>query len=201
MFKKIKKSTFDYKFYKNYLNDLENSMKFKFDCMDKKVNIIRKTDLNSFDNSIYDCYKLGFKSDKYDWIENQNKKTFDMGNKKMSYLRLRSFAEAGKINLIEDAIKKYTLKKMGLTPLNVAEIYFEFKEYDKAVEYIKQIKDGQFYHYKIEMLKYMEKYTDALEVIISDSESDKMIFMINEILNKRPDLKKKAEELYRKYGK
>lgn len=197
----IKKSTFDYKFYKNYLNDLENSMKFKFDCMDKKVNIIRKTDLNSFDNSIYDCYKLGLKSDKYDWIENQNKKTFDMGNKKMSYLRLRSFAEAGKINLIEDAIKKYTLKKMGLTPLNVAEIYFEFKEYDKAVEYIKQIKDGQFYHYKIEMLKYMEKYTDALEVIISDSESDKMIFMINEILNKRPDLKKKAEELYRKYGK
>ena len=47
----------------------------------------------------------------------------------------------------------------------------------------------------------MEKFVDALEVIISDSESDKMIFMINEILNKRPDLKKKAEELYRKYGK
>ena len=197
----IEKSNFDYKFYKNYLNDLDNSMKFKIDCMDKKVNIIKKTDLNSFDNSIYDCYKIGVKMDKYEWIENQNKKMFEMGNKKLSYLRLRGMAENGKFNLIEETIKKFTLKKMGLSPLNIAEIYFEFKEYDKAVEYIKQIKESQYYHYKIEMLKHMEKYVDALEVIISDSESDKMIFMLNDILNKRPDLRKKAEELCRKYGK
>ena len=199
--KLIEKPNFDNKFYKNYLNDLESSMKFKIDCMDKKINIIRKTDLNSFDNSIYDCYKLGIKADKYDWIESQNKKIFEMGNKKLSYLRLKGFAEKGQFNLIEDAIKKYTLKKMGLSPLNVAEIYFEAKEYDKAVEYIKQIKDGQFYHYKIELLKYMDKYVDALEVIISDRESDKMAFMLNDILNKKPDLRPKAEELFRKYGK
>ena len=124
-----------------------------------------------------------------------------MGNKKLSYIKLRGLAELGKINLIEENIKKFTLKKMGLSPINIAEIYFEFKEYDKAVEYIKQIKESQYYHYKIEMLKYMEKYVDALEVIISDSETDKMIFMLNDILNKRPDLRKKADELVRKYGK
>ena len=110
-------------------------------------------------------------------------------------------AEQGKFNLIEENIKKFTLKKMGLSAINIAELYFEFKEYDKAVEYIKQIKESQYYHYKIEMLKYMEKYVDALEVIISDSETDKMIFMLNDILNKRPDLRKKADELCRKYGK
>ena len=197
----IEKNNFDYKFYKNYLNDLDNSMKFKIDCMDKKINIIRKTDLNSFDNSLYDCYKLGAKAEKFEWVENQNKKIFEMGNKKLSYIKLRSLAEQGKFNLIEENIKKFTLKKMGLSAINIAELYFEFKEYDKAVEYIKQIKESQYYHYKIEMLKYMEKYVDALEVIISDSETDKMIFMLNDILNKRPDLRKKADELCHKYGK
>ena len=103
--------------------------------------------------------------------------------------------------LIDETIKKYTLKKMGLSPLNVAELYMEYKEYDKAVEYIKQIKDGQFFNYKIDMLKYMEKYVDALEAIISDKDYDKNIFMINEILNKRPDLKQKANELFNKYNK
>ena len=199
--KLIEKPSFDYKFYKNYLNDLENSINFKIKCMDKKVNVIKKTTLDSFDNSIYDCYKLGLKADKYDWIEAQNKKIFELGNKKLSYLRLWGFAENGKFALIEDAINKYSLKKMGLSPLNVAEIYYNFKEYDKAVEYIKQLKDGMFCHYKIEMLKSMEKYIDALEVIISDNEREKMIFMLNDILNKKPDLRKKAEELYRKYGK
>ena len=199
--KLITKPNFNYKFYKNYLNDLDNSLDFKTNCMDKKVNIIKKTDLSNFDNSIYDCFTLGMKTDKYDWIETQNKKNFEMGNKKLFYLKLKGYAEAGKFNMIEETIKKYTLKKMGLNPILVAELYMEYKEYDKAVEYIKQIKEGQFYHYKIEMLKHMEKYVDALEIIISDGESDKMSFMLNDILNKRPDLRKKADELFIKYNK
>ena len=67
---------------------------------------------------------------------------------------------------------------MGLSPLLVAELFMEYKEYDKAVEYIKQIKEGQFFNYKIDMLKHMEKYVDALEAIISDKDYDKNIFMI-----------------------
>ena len=199
--KLINRPNFNYKFYKNYLNDLDNSLDFKVSCFDRKIGVIKKTDLNSFDNSLYDCFILGIKEDKYDWIENQNKKTFEMGNKKLSYLKLKGFAEKGKFNLIEETIKKFTLKKMGLSPLIVAELYMEYKEFDKAVEYINQTKDGQFFHYKIEMLKQMEKYADALEVIISDKDYDKNIFMLNDILNKRPDLKQKANELFIKYNK
>ena len=199
--KLITTPNFNYKFYKNYLNDLDGSLDFKSNCMEKKINIIKKTDLNSFDNSVYDCFMLGVKADKYEWIESQNKKIFEMGNKKLSYLRLKGFAEAGKMALIDETIKKYSLKKMGLSPLIVAELFMEYKDYDKAVEYIKQIKEGQFFNYKIDMLKHMEKYVDALEAIISDKDYDKNIFMINEILNKRPDLKQKANELFNKYNK
>ena len=42
---------FDYKFYKTYVSDLENSLVFKKQCL--KDNIIQKTDLSSIDNSIY----------------------------------------------------------------------------------------------------------------------------------------------------
>ena len=199
--KLITTPNFNYKFYKNYLNDLDSSLDFKSNCMEKKINIVKKTDLNSFDNSIYDCFMLGVKADKYEWIESQNKKIFEMGNKKLSYLRLKGFAEAGKMALIDETIKKYSLKKMGLSPLIVAELFMEYKDYDKAVEYIKQIKEGQFFNYKIDMLRHMEKYVDALEAIISDKDYDKNIFMINEILNKRPDLKQKANELFNKYNK
>jgi hypothetical protein len=115
-------------------------------------------------------------------------------------LRLKGFAENGKINLIEETIKKYTLKKMGLSPIMVAELYMEYKEYDKAVEYIKEIKDGQFFHYKIEMLKYMEKYSDALECIISDKDCDRTDMLVNDILAKKPDLRTKADGLFAEYG-
>ena len=90
---------------------------------------------------------------------------------------------------------------MGLTPLNVAEIYFEFKEYDRAVEYIKQIVDADYFDYKIDMLQYMEKYEDALEAIISDKNKDaeKMKQLVDEIIIKRPDLKKRVEDLCLQY--
>ena len=78
---------------------------------------------------------------------------------------------------------------MGLSPLIVAELYMEYKEFDKAVEYINQTKDGQFFHYKIEMLKQMEKYADALEVIISDKDYDKNIaYKLENYKKMNPDL-------------
>jgi hypothetical protein len=143
---------------------------------------------------------LGVKADKYDWIETQNKKIFEMGNKKLSYLRLKGYAEAGKMALIDETIKKYTLKKMGLSPLLVAELFMEYKEYDKAVEYIKQINEPDYFDYKIEMLKYMEKYADALECIITDKDCDRKDMLVNDILAKKPDLRTKAAGLFAEYG-
>ena len=50
-------------------------------------------------------------------------------------------------------------------------------------------------------LKKMEKDANDLEVISSEKDYDKNIFMLKDILSKRPDLKQKANELFIKYNK
>ena len=47
----------NFEFYKNYLKDLEYSLKFKKECIDKGY--IASNDISPFDNSIFDCYILG----------------------------------------------------------------------------------------------------------------------------------------------
>ena len=194
-------STFDHKFYRNYLDCLEKSISFKNDCISQNNENNEQENNSKFDNSIYDCYKLGIINGKENMIESQNKKNFDLTDKKLILLKLRTYAERGKFDDIENLITKLTLKKLGLTPLNIAEIYLEYNKYDKAVEYIKQISDNDYFDYKIDMLQYMEKYEDALEIIISDKNKDteKMKQLVEEIENKRPDLKKKVEDLCLQY--
>ena len=69
------------------------------------------------------------------------------------------------------------------------------------MEYIKQINDADYFDYKIDMMLFMEKYEDALEVIISDKykEPDKIKKLVENIQKKRPDLKKKVEDLCLQY--
>jgi hypothetical protein len=190
-------STFDHKFYRNYLDCLEKSITFKKDCSSGGESSGIES---SLDESIYDCYKLGILNGKENMIESQNK-NFDLSNKKLTLLKFRTYAENGKFDDIENLITKLTLKKLGLSPLNIAEIYLEYNKYDKAVEYIKQIVDADYFDYKIDMLQYMEKYDDALEAIISDKNKDaeKMKQLVDEIIIKRPDLKKRVEDLCLQY--
>ena len=198
-YEKTLDSTFDHKFYRNYLECLEKSISFKNDCVSQNTD--NNQDNSNFDESIYDCYKLGIINGKENMIESQNNKNFDLSNKKLSLLKFRTYAEKGKFDEMENLISKLTLKKLGLTPLNIAEIYFEHNKYDKAVEYIKQINDNDYFDYKIDMLQYMEKYEDALEIIISDKNKDaeKMKQLVEEIVTKRPDLKKRVEDLCLQY--
>ena len=146
-------SNFDHKFYRNYLDNLEKSITFKNDCISQNTD--KDAQNSNYDESIYDCYKLGIINGKLNMIESQNSKIFFFSTKKLALLKLRT-------------INKNKLKKLGLTPLNVAEIYMEYNNYDKAVEYVRQIFDNDYFDYKVDMLQYMEKYEDALEVIISD---------------------------------
>ena len=194
-------STFDHKFYRNYLECLEKSISFKNDCISQNTENNSQINDPNFDDSIYDCYKLGIINGKLNMIESQNNKNFDLSNKKLTLLKFRTYAERYQFDDIENIINKYTLKKLGLTPLNIAEIYLEFKKYDKAVEYIKQIVDNDYFDYKVDMLQYMEKYEDALEVIISDKNKDpeRMKQLVEEIQTKRPDLKKRVEDLCLQY--
>ena len=191
----------EHKFYRNYLECLEKSINFKKECAKNTENENNEIDIDKYDDSIYDCYKLGILNGKENMIESQNSKNFLVGNKKLTLIKFRAYAEKNKFDEIENIINKFTLKKLGLSPINMAEIYMEYNKYDKAVEYIKQITDNDYFDYKVDMLKYMEKYEDALEVIISDKYKDpeKMKIMVESIEKKRPDLKKKVEDLCLQY--
>ena len=196
--KNLDKNNVDNKFYLMYLTELSNSIKFKKDCMDLDRKIISKSYIKPFDNSIYDCYKFGAKENKLDWIEKQNKH-FELSSKKMTLMRFSSLAENGKIVLIEDIIKNSSLKKLSITPINMADFYFEFKNYDLATKYVKLITHQEYFDYKIEMLKYMEKYEDLLEVAISSKNLDKIPDIINDVLKRKPELQNKVDELCKNY--
>lgn len=196
--KKIDKNSINNKFYLNYISELNNSIKFKKDCMDIERNIIKKSYIEPFDNSIYDCYKLGVKENKIKWIEGENK-NYELNPKKMAVMRIRSMAENGKIDMVDNLIKESSLKRLNLTPLNLAELYFDYKKYDLAVEYIKQINNYEYFDYKVDMLIYMEKYEVALETIISSKNMDKIPGFVNEILIKKPNLQDLVKKLCSNY--
>ena len=186
------------KFYSTYLTELNNSIKFKKECMDIERKIIPKGYIMPFDNSIYDCYKFGVKENKLDWIEKQNK-NFELSSKKMTLMRFRTLAENGKVDLIEDIIKSSSLKKLSITPINMADFYFELKNYDLATKYVKLVTHNEYFDYKIEMLKQMEKYEDVLEVAISSKNLDKIPDIVNDVLKKKPELKNKVDEICKNY--
>ena len=190
---------FEHKFYKNYLDNLSNEINFKLDIMNvesKETFSLRTSQDVSFDISIYDTYKYGVRGENYEWIENKNKK-FNFSYEGMNIMRCISYGEVGKIIGVDTLLKKYNnnIKKLGLTYLNLAEIYFKFKEYGKAEENIKFINDPFYLEYKFDLLKFMDKYETALEIVISDKNNINRQNYINEILNKKPELKEKASEL------
>lgn len=66
----------DWKFYKNYIEDIEKSMFFKRDLLND--NHIAQTDITTFDNSIFDVYKGLIKKEKTGLVEIKNKQLFEV---------------------------------------------------------------------------------------------------------------------------
>ena len=82
----------------------------------------------------------------------------------MNILKLIVLCETDRFPEMDLFLKKYNnLKKLFLTNLNVVEIYYEFKQYDKAVEYLKNVTETVYLNYKVNMLLYIEFYENALE--------------------------------------
>ena len=186
-------SNLDIKFYKNYINDLEKSLILKKDYLEK--DLIKKDD-QPFDISIYDVYKTLI-SNKND-LETINK-NFDLGPKKISILKIRTYYEINNFTDLNKIASTNPLKKVNLTPLALAELYFDNKNYDKVVEYIKQINDNDSFEYKVNILLYIEKYLDAVEVIITDKYCNRKELMIHDILNRKPELKHDVKRLCEKF--
>ena len=184
----------DYSFYKSYISDLENSIKFKKQCFEQDKNIIETNDITTFDNSIYDCFQKA-KEDKYSWIETQNKKYFEISKRKMTILRFRTLAKAGKIEEIEAIIKKEGYKKLDISPLRVANIFYEFNNKDKAAEYALLETNPDLYDDKYNFLMNMNKYEDAVRAALSDKKNNQMMDYIYNVLRRKPELKPKIIEI------
>lgn len=67
---------FDFKFYKVYIEDIEKSLFFKRDLLFE--NLIKQSDISSFDISIFDCYKTLIKQEKMPLVEQKNKQYFEV---------------------------------------------------------------------------------------------------------------------------
>jgi len=91
------------------------------------------------------------------------------------------------------------MKNTNLSYVNIAEICMDYKLTDLAVENIKKISHEELFDYKLGMLKYLEKYPEALEVIISNKNFDKKREYVEDILIKAPEFKFKVDELVVKY--
>ena len=189
---------FESKFIKKYLEKLENSIKFKKECQKPEKSIIHYSEIEPYSLSIYDCYKNGFIKAQSNWIESENKH-FDYSTKKLNLLKFRSYLEVKRPDAIDTVLQKTSLKKLGLSPLHLGEIYYDYKYYDKATDYLMQVKEPFYYAYVIDILRSMEKYKEALEFIISSKELDSKDLMVKDILKKQPKLENYVNELCEKY--
>ena len=91
------------------------------------------------------------------------------------------------------------MKNTNLSYVNIADICMDYKLNDLAVENIKKINVEELFDYKLGMLKYLDKYAEALEAVISNKSFDKKREYVEDILNKAPEFKYKVDELCVKY--
>jgi hypothetical protein len=143
---------FDVKFYKTYIDDIEKSLFFKKDLLND--DIIKQTDITNFDNSTFDVFKTAIKAEKMGLVENKNKQLFEISTRKISILRIRTYAEQNQWDAVN--LLAANLRGTNLIPLHLAELYLDYKMNDKAVEQIKKITEEDYFDYKILMLKYIE---------------------------------------------
>ena len=59
-------------------------------------------------------------------------------------------------DLIEAQLQKTSLKKLGLNPIHLAEIYYDFKQYDKAAQFLIQVKDPGYFSFVADLFKNMK---------------------------------------------
>ena len=195
LLKKVDKDKdFDSKYMSKFLEKCEKVSKFKLECIEDKNNI-SPMEIEPYNVSVYDCYKKGLMKGQTNWIESENSKHIEYSNKKLNLLKFRTYLEIRKPEAIDNQLEKTPLKKLGLTNLNMGELYYDYKYYDKATKYLLQVRESGNYTYAADMLKSMERYKEALEVIICTKNTGSKLDMVNDIIKKQPYLQKYVDDL------
>ena len=188
---------FDIKYANKFIEKLEFITNFKNKCLSEK-SIIHYSEKDPFRVSVYNCLKEGFKRENGNWIEMQNK-TIQYSQKKLNLIKFRSLLELRRPDEIENLLQKTPLKKLGLNPINLAEVYYDYKYYDQAARWLVQVKDENYFEYTISLFKHMKKYKEWLEFVISNKIIDDKETLVNEILTISPGTEKYLEEFCNKY--
>ena len=189
---------FDIKAANKFLERLEFITKFQSKCLSEEKAIIHYSEKDPFRVSVYDCFKKGFMKEESNWIEAQNK-NIQYSPKKLHLIKFRSYLELKRPDAIENQLQKTPLKKLGLSPINLAEIYYDYKYYAQAARWLVQVKDLSYYDYVISLFKHMKAYKEWLEYIISNKNIEDKANLVNEVLAISPGTEKYLEEFCKNY--
>jgi hypothetical protein len=188
---------YDRKSMKEYIKNMGFALEFK-KLADKKKNLIHYTETEPYSVSIYDLFKSGIKKGEENFIESENK-NLKYSSKKLYLLKIRTYLEMKEPQKVITLLEKVPLKKMGVTHLQLGEIYYEYKYYDRAAESLVLEKDHYYLSYILDLLKEMNKNKEALEVVIKSKNEINKPAIINDILKREPRHKKFVDELCAKY--
>jgi hypothetical protein len=158
------------KFFENYISDLESSLKFKKECLEK--GIYTKNDTTNFDNSIFDCFEKAIPTE-FDWVLKQNHNYFKLSNRKITILRFKQLFKNKKIDEIENIINKEGIKKLDISYVKIAKMFFDNGYKDKALEYAQKENNELLVEEKVDILIKLEKYIEAAEAALKIKDRDK----------------------------
>jgi hypothetical protein len=119
-----------------------------------------------------------------------------LDRKKITYIKFKRWASTNRIEKIENDISKIGYKKLDITPLIVAKIFYNIKDYERATKYVQESNDLIDFDEKIKLLKKMNKHEIAIEHIMREKKIDKEEYLEG-ILKEKPELKQKVDS----YGK
>ena len=151
------------KFFENYISDLESSLKFKKECLEK--GIYTKNDTTNFDNSIFDCFEKAIPTE-FDWVLKQNHNYFKLSNRKITILRFKQLFKNKKIDEIENIINKEGIKKLDISYVKIAKMFFDNGNKEKALEYAQKENNELLVEEKVDILIKLEKYIEAAETAL-----------------------------------
>ena len=185
------------KFYENYISDLESSLKFKKECIEK--GIFGKNDTTNFDNSIFDCFQKAIPND-LEWVEKANKNNYKLSNRKITIMKFNELLKNGKFSEVESIIEKKGIKKLEISYIKIAMMFFNYGQKEKAIEFARKETSDNTLEEKIDFLIKLEQYEEAAELALKVKDNDKFEEIFNNKIgpkvSKDPARAEAIEDIY-----